>query len=142
EIIPCGFNPSDFYPIPKDKAKETLGLAPHYQYVLQLGRIVPRKGIDNVIEAFAHIHQDMPLLRLLIVGGNAEEKPIDTEMERLQNLCREKGVEQQVMFTGNKEREVLKYYYSASRSEEHTSELQSRENLVCRLLLEKKNKHK
>src|SRR5690606_41015788 len=26
------------------------------------------------------------------------------------------------------------------RSEEHTSELQSRENLVCRLLLEKKNR--
>src|SRR5690606_42079066 len=29
----------------------------------------------------------------------------------------------------------------AQRSEEHTSELQSRENLVCRLLLEKQNKH-
>src|SRR5690606_21561857 len=28
-----------------------------------------------------------------------------------------------------------------SRSEEHTSELQSRENLVCRLLLEKKKLH-
>src|SRR5690606_40626803 len=28
--------------------------------------------------------------------------------------------------------------YQRSRSEEHTSELQSRENLVCRLLLEKK----
>src|SRR5690606_41311976 len=28
----------------------------------------------------------------------------------------------------------------AHRSEEHTSELQSRENLVCRLLLEKKKK--
>src|SRR5690606_40934617 len=28
----------------------------------------------------------------------------------------------------------------AERSEEHTSELQSRENLVCRLLLEKKNR--
>src|SRR5436309_11888235 len=27
---------------------------------------------------------------------------------------------------------------ASSRSEEHTSELQSRENLVCRLLLEKK----
>src|SRR5690606_41522123 len=27
----------------------------------------------------------------------------------------------------------------SKRSEEHTSELQSRENLVCRLLLEKKN---
>src|SRR2546430_12250446 len=28
-----------------------------------------------------------------------------------------------------------------SRSEEHTSELQSQSNLVCRLLLEKKNSH-
>src|SRR5690606_40163880 len=31
-----------------------------------------------------------------------------------------------------------KYNGGLSRSEEHTSELQSRENLVCRLLLEKK----
>src|SRR5436309_4939938 len=31
---------------------------------------------------------------------------------------------------------------SYRRSEEHTSELQSRENLVCRLLLEKKKKKK
>src|SRR5690606_39918620 len=29
--------------------------------------------------------------------------------------------------------------FFSARSEEHTSELQSRENLVCRLLLEKKN---
>src|SRR3712207_8133559 len=28
-----------------------------------------------------------------------------------------------------------------SRSEEHTSEIQSRQYIVCRLLLEKKNKH-
>src|SRR5690606_41958413 len=33
---------------------------------------------------------------------------------------------------------VFKIY---GRSEEHTSELQSRENLVCRLLLEKKKKN-
>src|SRR3712207_7295779 len=30
---------------------------------------------------------------------------------------------------------------AGARSEEHTSELQSRQYLVCRLLLEKKNKH-
>src|SRR5690606_39429869 len=39
-----------------------------------------------------------------------------------------KGVGQLVGFTVGRDR----------RSEEHTSELQSRENLVCRLLLEKK----
>src|SRR5688572_31665095 len=31
-------------------------------------------------------------------------------------------------------------YRQQARSEEHTSELQSQSNLVCRLLLEKKNK--
>src|SRR5690625_5323038 len=32
--------------------------------------------------------------------------------------------------------------FRVTRSEEHTSELQSRGHLVCRLLLEKKNKNK
>src|SRR5690242_21579184 len=32
-------------------------------------------------------------------------------------------------------------FEAAARSEEHTSELQSHVNLVCRLLLEKKNSH-
>src|SRR5690606_40575060 len=35
-------------------------------------------------------------------------------------------------------RERWRQYARQMRSEEHTSELQSRENLVCRLLLEKK----
>src|SRR5690625_6942969 len=34
---------------------------------------------------------------------------------------------------------MLLFIYMFSRSEEHTSELQSRGHLVCRLLLEKKN---
>src|SRR5690606_16175594 len=37
--------------------------------------------------------------------------------------------------------DVLVHIHSGLRSEEHTSELQSRENLVCRLLLEKKKKN-
>src|SRR5690606_41094961 len=36
--------------------------------------------------------------------------------------------------------EQIEEIVSKIRSEEHTSELQSRENLVCRLLLEKKKK--
>src|SRR5436309_13793096 len=36
--------------------------------------------------------------------------------------------------------EKMLWSAAAMRSEEHTSELQSRENLVCRLLLEKKKK--
>src|SRR2546421_4614227 len=36
----------------------------------------------------------------------------------------------------------LRLFIGAERSEEHTSELQSRSDLVCRLLLEKKKKKK
>src|SRR2546430_10913799 len=35
---------------------------------------------------------------------------------------------------------LLGWFLTAIRSEEHTSELQSQSNLVCRLLLEKKKK--
>src|SRR3989475_7324085 len=37
---------------------------------------------------------------------------------------------------------VLTTFHTLRRSEEHTSELQSQSNLVCRLLLEKKKKKK
>src|SRR5690554_7296136 len=37
-------------------------------------------------------------------------------------------------------RRVIRQHVPHSRSEEHTSELQSRPHLVCRLLLEKKKK--
>src|SRR2546427_8387763 len=38
--------------------------------------------------------------------------------------------------------DTLVKHFAALRSEEHTSELQSQSNLVCRLLLEKKKKIK
>src|SRR6202521_6325109 len=37
--------------------------------------------------------------------------------------------------------EILRYWSQVFRSEEHTSELQSPQNIVCRLLLEKKKTH-
>src|SRR5690606_41446566 len=42
--------------------------------------------------------------------------------------------------TGFPSASVRRVAMNVMRSEEHTSELQSRENLVCRLLLEKKKK--
>src|SRR2546430_12314708 len=40
---------------------------------------------------------------------------------------------------GRADRRSARQNEAAARSEEHTSELQSQSNLVCRLLLEKKN---
>src|SRR5688572_32568291 len=46
-----------------------------------------------------------------------------------------------VLYHGLMTTEIMGYrarFYAPARSEEHTSELQSQSNLVCRLLLEKK----
>src|SRR5690606_40593549 len=43
----------------------------------------------------------------------------------------------QHVVTGDTEESEADHQHAGDRSEEHTSELQSRENLVCRLLLEK-----
>src|SRR5258708_27204934 len=59
--------------------------------------------------------------------------------------CAGKSVAVQILGSGgpalNRERASASYvlWVGAGRSEEHTSELQSPDHLVCRLLLEKKN---
>lgn len=116
-VIPCGFDPMEFWAINKIRARLTLGLSPNEQLILQLGRMVPRKGVDNVIRGFAELlKQHTAPVRLLIVGGEADTPdPQDTpEIGRLQAIAAELGVTTQVTFVGRKGREVLKYYYSAA----------------------------
>src|SRR5690606_40926666 len=91
------------------------------------------------------LHDALPILRLagkyqgrvtghfVQPGREGRYAPLPEALpERLAAALRARGVEQL-------------YAHQAQaweRSEEHTSELQSRENLVCRLLLEKKNSNR
>lgn len=116
DIVPCGFDPDEFWPVTLD-ARQPLGLDKDEFIILQLGRMVPRKGVDNVIRATAILHQQyrMPC-RLLVVGGNTHEPdPAATpELGRMMELARSLGIEQSVTFTGQRPREQLRYYYSAA----------------------------
>jgi phosphoheptose isomerase len=116
-IVPCGFDPTEFFPVSKPLARVLLGLSPDDRYVLQLGRLVPRKGIDTVIRGFAKMLQTHGTgARLLIVGGESEEPdPIITpEIGRLHAVACDEGVADRVTFVGRRGRDVLKYYYSAA----------------------------
>jgi D-inositol-3-phosphate glycosyltransferase len=53
-IIPCGFNKQEFHPVEKQEARKRLQLRPDEHILLQLGRMVPRKGVDNVVKAVAN----------------------------------------------------------------------------------------
>jgi len=115
-IIPCGFSATEFYPVDKECARKVVGLPQNEHIILQLGRMVPRKGVDNVIRALGHLKQSKKPVRLVIVGGEYEELEETTcpEFARLMNIVRENGVETSVIFAGRKNRDRLKYYYAAA----------------------------
>ena len=116
-IVPGGFDPAEFWPIAKPLARVTLGLPPHEPIVLQLGRLVPRKGVDTAIRGLARLRDEHGIAaRLLIVGGDANDPDsrVTPEIGRLQAVAREEGVEDAVVFVGRRGRDVLKHYYSAA----------------------------
>lgn len=116
EMIPCGFNPHEFQPIDQTYARMLLGLCPTKKTVLQLGRMVPRKGIDNVIQSMAIVKETMPDVQLVVVGGEHECLDIhsDKEYRRLTELTEALQLGDTVAFAGRKSRDQLRYYYSAA----------------------------
>lgn len=56
-MVPCGHDPQELAPMDMRAARRVLGWEPDTFYLLQLGRMVPRKGIDNVIRALARLRR-------------------------------------------------------------------------------------
>jgi D-inositol-3-phosphate glycosyltransferase len=116
-LAPCGFDPAELWPMDKAAARRRLGLPVRGRIILQLGRMVPRKGVDNAIRGLAQlIQQHQQPAELVIVGGDSENgDPAHTpELGRLLKIAQEKGVAEHVRFVGRKTRSVLRYFYSAA----------------------------
>ncbi len=114
-VVPCGFDAEEFAPMSRAAARQQLGLAQDEFIVLQLGRLVPRKGIDNVIRAIGCLPPETPA-RLLVVGGDAStaEEARTPEIARLRQVARDCGVADRVEFTGHRQRRELRRYYAAA----------------------------
>lgn len=115
-VAPCGFDPDELWPMPQDEARAALGLAPGRFTVLQLGRLVPRKGVDTVIQATALLRSRHGIdAQLLVVGGDAQAAGRDgPEMARLRALAHKLGIAAHVHFPGQQPRERLRHYYGAA----------------------------
>lgn len=123
--VPCGYDPEEFAPMPRANARRALGLPDDEFIVLQLGRMVPRKGVDNVIRALAPLARRHGVrARLVVVGGDAPDAPDapDTpdgrqtsgELQRLRAIAAQQGVTAQVQFAGRRDRAALRAYYCAA----------------------------
>ena len=113
--VPCGFDAQEFGPMDRRLARTRLGLDPDEFVILQLGRMVPRKGVDNVIRALSWLPRGMRA-RLLVVGGDSPEpdERLTPEIARLRQVARECGVADQVTFVGHRRRHQLRPYYAAA----------------------------
>ncbi len=119
-IIPPGVDTSHFYPIPKDEAKEAIGIPLKSRLILFVGRIEPLKGIDTLIRAISIIQKSGELSccphQVAIIGGEPDARPEDmnAEMARLQDMVTELGITNFVVFLGKQDQKLLPYYYSAA----------------------------
>lgn len=115
--IPCGVDLKDFYPIDSMVARMVLGLDHKEHIILQLGRMVKRKGVANVVEALALLNEaGMASVRLVVVGGESDkpDPEVTPEIGRLQDLGERLGIGEQITFVGRKNRDQLKFYYNAA----------------------------
>ncbi|CAB3786930.1 glycosyltransferase family 4 protein [Paraburkholderia fynbosensis] len=117
EIVPCGFDAAEFRPMDRAAAREALGWRQDEFTVLQLGRLVQRKGIDNVVRGVGVLKQAFgAFARLYVVGGNSNSpnELATPEIARLRSIARECGVADQTTFVGRRGRAQLRHFYSAA----------------------------
>jgi len=95
-VVPCGVDERIV------KRKENLEPT-----VLSVGRLVPRKGFDRMIEAIAALVPAFPTLQYVIIGQGPDRA-------RLESAVRERGLGQHVSFRGSvNDDELMAAYGSA-----------------------------
>lgn len=116
--VPHGVDTQALRPGDRLQARQRLGLPADEFIVLQLGRVVARKGIDNLVRALALLRDEalsQPVRAVVVGGGSDEPNEIVTpEIGRLRRLAASLGVGQQLMFAGRKPREQLRDWYLAA----------------------------
>ncbi|ATJ83135.1 glycosyltransferase family 4 protein [Halomonas beimenensis] len=80
------FNPQRKDLMDRDDLRATLGLSPQDRVIGFVGRIIRRKGVDELVAAFTRLKSRHPGVKLLIVGPLENEQPISAWTRQRINL--------------------------------------------------------
>ena len=106
--IPPGVDTARFRPCTaeeKSAARQRFGLGKNALVLLSVSRLVPRKGMDNLIKTAASLQRDHPNLELVIAGGGRD-------LSRLQAIAKRTGAN--VKFLGRVAYEDLPSLYGSA----------------------------
>ena len=76
-MVPLGVDLSRFGRTDRSEARARLGLPPDATVVAAIGRLVPIKRIDRLIEAFALARTQVPSAQLWLVGDGSERPALE-----------------------------------------------------------------
>lgn len=117
DIVPCGYDDGEFRPVSQSVARRELGWSADAFVALQLGRLVPRKGIETVIDAIGVLKRDHECAAQLYVVGGSSARPnrvATPEIGRLMDCAAAADVADEVRFVGRRDRSELHRYFSAA----------------------------
>ena len=106
-VIPPGIDLERFGPDGRGEARASLGIADEAWVALAARRIVPRMGIDVLLEAWARLARGRGDLVLLVVGEGTERARLARDADRL-------GLANTVRFVGAVSDDELVSYYRAA----------------------------
>jgi len=110
--IPCGVDTDLFTPGDRAEARRRLGLDDR-PVLLWVGRIAPIKGLDTLLDTVARLREAGRDMRLLVVGGEADE-PTNGHETSLRRRIAALGLGESVRFVGPQPQSVLPLYYAAA----------------------------
>lgn len=117
QTIYNGFDPARFYPAPQRQAREKLGISGREKVLLFVGNLLPVKGVDLLLTAFAQVAARDPNLHLYLVGDGPLRRTLAEQSVR-------QGIQERVHFMGRRPYEEIPVWINsadvvvlASRSE-------------------------
>jgi glycosyltransferase involved in cell wall biosynthesis len=95
--IPNGVDTEKFFPMPKDEARQELGLPLDKKIIISVGGLVKRKGFHRVLAVLPEVTEKCKEILYVIVGGPTVEGDFGPELKK---QVKELHLDGHVRFTG------------------------------------------
>jgi glycosyltransferase involved in cell wall biosynthesis len=112
-VIRSGVDTSRYRPEPPAIARRALGLKEEGHWLLYVGNLEPRKGVDRLLRILARVREQLADVRLAVVGvavGSGAEDP----EPGLRAMSSDLGLAEAVRFTGRVSGTDLVHWYNAA----------------------------